>query len=141
MKPISTQTVAVYRNRQSGIFRVQPYARVGAGSQPFGNQTVLHPDATDEELLSAVLANLAKNDKQTYSLANAPVYAPEERRRILKEEQLMHVERSGGGYRLIPFAKMGNSFGSVDDMATALTVEDFENQGGGIIRHLFQQVE
>lgn len=120
---------------------MQPYARVGAGAQPFGDQTALQRDASDAELLHAVLANFAKTDQQTYSLATAPVYALEERRRILKEEQLIHVERSGSGYRLIPFTKTRNSFGSIDDMSRSITAEDFESRGGGMIRGLFQQVE
>lgn len=80
----SKQTVAIYRNRRSGQFRIQPYARIGAGSQPFGEQTVLQKDVTDEALLQAVRENLAKNDQQTYSLSMAPSYPVEERRRMLE---------------------------------------------------------
>ncbi len=135
----SKQTVAIYRNRRSGQFRIQPYARIGAGSQPFGEQTVLQRDVTDEALLQAVRENLAKNDQQTYSLSMAPSYPAEERRRILKEEQLIHIQRSEDDYQLIPFKKMRSSFGSIDNMTQAVGSEEFHKRGAEMIRQLFEQ--
>jgi hypothetical protein len=136
----SKQTVAIYRNRRSGQFRIQPYARIGAGSQPFGEQTVLQQDVSDEVLLRAVQENLEKNDRQSYNLSMAPCYPAEERRRILKEDQLLHVQRSEGDYKLIPLKKMRNSFGSIDNMTQAVGSEEFHKRGAEMIRQLFEQI-
>jgi hypothetical protein len=134
------QTVAVYRNRKSGEFRVQPYAKVGAGSQPFGAQVQLPEAATHEDMLEAIQTNLAKNDDQTYDLSRAPCFSPAERQRLLKDDQLIHIERSTTAYRLIPFTKMRNSFGSIDDMVTSISYEEFENNAGELIRSLFRRL-
>jgi len=136
----SLQTVAVYRNRKSGEFRIQPYAKVGAGSQPFGIQTLLPETVSQEDLLQAIQKDLAKNDTQKYDFSTAPCFPPEERRRILKEDQLIHIERSANAYRLIPFKKMRNSFGSIDDMAMSVPSGEFEMSTGELIRSLFHKI-
>ena len=134
------QTVAIHRNRRSGEFIIQPYAKVGAGSQPCGAPVALQRDISDEDLLRAVLDNLAKNDRQKYALALVPIYSPEERRRMLKEDQVIHIERSQEQYRFIPLKRMGSSFGSIDEMTTSVASSDFCSRGGEIIRQVFQKL-
>jgi hypothetical protein len=134
------QTVAIHRNRRNGEFRIQPYARLGGGSQPCGAPVALQRNVSDEDLLRAVLDNLAKNDQQKYDLALVPIYSPEERRRMLKEDQVIHIERSQEQYRLIPLKRMRSSFGSIDDMATSAAASDFCGRGGQMIRQVFQKI-
>jgi hypothetical protein len=64
----------------------------------------------------------------------------EEWRRQLKEDQLIEIEASKAGFRLIPSKKMQNSFGSIDDMISIISTEQFQKNGGEIIKGLFSRI-
>jgi hypothetical protein len=54
-----TNIIAIYRNRHTGQFRIQPFGRLPNGSaQPFGEQQHLGANVGDQELLNCILANL-----------------------------------------------------------------------------------
>jgi len=66
------QTVAIYRDRQSGEYRVQPCARAGGVPQEFGPQVILPASVSDEILLNIVLENLPKTETQKYEQSLPP---------------------------------------------------------------------
>lgn len=135
------ETISVYRNRRTGRLRIQPFARlVNGSSQPFGEQVYVRENATDEELLNALLENLSKNNTQAYDRSRAPTPTDTEWRRELKEDQLISVEHRGSCYRVLPSRRMGNSFGSIDDMIRLVSSEEFVHRGGEIIRRLFDEI-
>ena len=134
-------TIALYRNRRTGQYRIQPFGRLQNGSsQPFGEQQHLSADIAEEDLLRAVLVNLQKNKSQRYTAALAPKTDDAEWRRQLKEDQLIEVEASRSGYRLIPSKQVHNSFGSIDNMIALFPITEFLSRGGEIIIRLFAQI-
>ena len=134
------RTVAIYRNRRTGKYRIQPCARAGGVPQEFGRQILLPQDIRPDQLLNVVLENLPKTDSEKYVQALAPKYSPEEYRRMLKEDQLVHVEESDAGFKLVPSKRMRNSFGSIDDMTKTVTKADFLRTGGDVIRDMFEEM-
>jgi len=135
------QTVSIYRNRKTGEFRIQPFGRLPNGSsQACGEPDRLPNTASNEQLLSSLIENLAKNEKQIYNEAMVPRIPPEERRRVFKEDQLVSVWHQESKYRIIPFKRMGNSFGSIDDMIRVVSEGEFHNKGGEIIRSIFDEI-
>lgn len=137
---IANETIGIYRNRRTGEYRIQPYGRLPQGSsQPFGEQSHVSSGASDEELLRAILDNLAKND-QTYLEALSPKITDAEWHRQLKEDQLVDLEHLRSGYRLIPSRRQGNGFGSIDEMIYVVPSEEFLSRGGEIIRKLFDRI-
>lgn len=136
-----TDNLAIYRNRRTGEYRIQPFGRLQNGtSQPFGDQVHLMPEVTSEQLLTTVLQNLAKNSKQVYRKELEPKISDAEWRRQVKEDQLIDVERSESGYRVIPSRRKGSGFGSIDEMIFTVSKEEFLNRGGEIIRTLFEEI-
>lgn len=134
-------TVKVYRNLKTGEYRVQPYAKHFGTPQEFGTTAVLQPKATADDLLRAVVDNLAKTETQKYDLATAPKLAPEEWRRILKEEQPVIIRQTEVGYEMLPMKRMRNSFGSIDEMKKSVPMAEFLSRGGEILQKLFQEIE
>ena len=134
------QSVAIYRNRRTGEYRIQPCARAGGVPQEFGPQVILPAHTTDGQLLTLVLENLSKTDRQQYVPSQAPSYPPEEHRRMLKEDQLINVRQGEREYRLIPFKKMRNSFGSIDELIKIIPVDQFLVKGGELIRQMFEEI-
>jgi hypothetical protein len=135
------QTVEIYQNRRSGVVRIQPFGRLKNGSsQPFGVQTVLQADVGNEQLVSAVLDNLAKNDTQKYELSSAPKYSDAEYRKILKEDRLISVQRLDEGYQLIQFRRMRGSFGSIDDSTKTVSSSEFQSTAAELIRQMFEEI-
>jgi predicted metal-dependent hydrolase len=133
-------TVEIFRNHKTGDFRIQPYARAKLSSQPFGQQTALEASEAEHSLLPAVLQNLDKNSSQKYVTELAPRSSEEEFRRSLKEDQLVYVKRSQGTYRIIPFRRMGNSWGSVEGVEVSVSEKEFLKRGLDLIREGFGQV-
>lgn len=135
------QTISIYRSRKTGAFRLQPFGRLPNGSsQPFGEVEQLPTSATNDQLTTAVVRNLAKNDHQLYDEALAPRLSLAEQKREFKEDQLISVYREGSQYRIIPFKRMGNSFGSVDDMIQVVPGDEFFDRGGDMIKRLFDEM-
>jgi hypothetical protein len=132
--------VTIYRNRRTGEFRVHPHANHFGSPQEFGAPTVLSPGVTDAKLLQVILDTLSKTETQKYELALAPKYPPEERRRRLKEDQLIGVRQLATGFEVAPFKRMRNSFGSIEDMTQVFSTSEFLSKGGEIIRQLFQNM-
>jgi hypothetical protein len=136
-----TQMISVYRNRRTGEYRVQPFGRLRNGSsQAFGKQVRVPTEVSDRQLLTTILDNLATNDLQVYSDELAPKIPKEEWRRQLREEQLITVHRSELGFQLVPSRRMGNSFGSIDEMISMVPSKEFLSAGGEIIRKLFDEI-
>jgi hypothetical protein len=136
-----TQTIAIYRSRTTGEFRIQPFGRLRNGtSQPFGEVLRLPSDVSDDELLKSMIVKLAANDEQAYDRLLLPKRSNEEWRRMLREDQLINVFHSESECRLLPSQRMGNSFGSIDDMARTVPRRDFLERGGAIIRQLFDEI-
>lgn len=130
--------VAIYRNRRTGQYRIQPFARLSNGSsQPFGEQVTLPPKVSSEELLRAVLDNLAKNSLQFYKEGLEPKITDAEWRRELREEQQIGIYRLANEFRIIPFRRKGSGFGSIDEMTSTVSNEEFLRKGGEIIRVIF----
>jgi hypothetical protein len=126
---ISTEEIVdIYRNRKTGVFRIQPFAWDEHGfSQASGKQTVIeggNPDA----LHRAMIENLQKNSTAKYRKMQVP---KEEYQRTLKEDQLVSVKRQCKGknwsYYIIPFRRMGASFGSVGEVS--VSEREFEKNG------------
>lgn len=134
------QTVAIYRSRRTGEYRIQPCARAGGVPQEFGPQIILPSDVSAEELLQVVIDNLSKTDSQKYVLSLAPNYPPEEHRRMLKEDRLINVRRLDDEFKLVPFQRMRNSFGSIDNMTKTVRAADFIKTGGEMIRDMFDEM-
>jgi hypothetical protein len=133
--------VAIYRNRRTGHYRIQPFGRLPNGSaQPFGEQQPLAADVGDQELLNCIIANLKKTSLQVYVADISPKIDDEEWHRQLKEEQLIEIEASRSEFRLIPSKKIQNSFGSIDDMISTIPADEFQASGGKIIKGLFSQI-
>ena len=131
----------MYRERTSGDFRLQPFGRLLNGSsQPFGQQENLPSTASDTRLTTAMLRNPAKNDQQIYEESSVSKLSPEEQKRVLSQQQLISIHRSGAEYQIIPFKRMGNSFGSVDEMIRVVASDEFVNNGGKIVRQLFEDI-
>jgi hypothetical protein len=136
-----TNIIAVYRNRRTGQYRIQPFGRLPNGSaQPFGEQQHLEANVGDQELLNCILANLKKTSLQAYVANISPKIDDEEWRRQLREDQLIEIEASKVGFRLIPSRKIQNSFGSIDDMISIIATEEFHKSGGEIVKGLFSQI-
>ncbi len=137
----TTDVIAVYRNRRTGQYRIQPYARLSNGSsQPFGDQVWLPMEITNEELLTAVLDNLAKNNQQLYKKGLEPKITDAEWRRELREDQQIGIYRLANEFRIIPFRRKGSGFGSIDEMTSTVSSEEFLRRGGDIIRMLFDEI-
>ena len=136
----ATQVVDIYQNRQSGQFRIQPYARAGSSSQPFGDFVIVEADVSDQDLLHIVLDALKKSDMQKYDFSRAPVWTKAEYTRMLKEEKLIGVRLALDSVRLVPCVRMRNSFGSVDEKVVTLSREVFFFRGGEVIRELFREL-
>jgi hypothetical protein len=135
------RTISIYRERKSGNFRIQPFGRLPNGSsQPFGQQGYLASTASNDQLKTAMLENLAKNDRQVYEESLISKISPEEQKRVFSEEQLISIYALGSQYRIIPFRKMGNSFGSIDDMVQVVSSGEFADKGGEIVRQLFEEI-
>ena len=135
------QSVSIYRHRKTGDFRLQPFGRLPNGSsQPFGELEDLANATSNAELTAAMLENLAKNDHQIYEESSVPKLSREEQKQIFKEQQLISVYRSGAECRIIPFRRMGNSFGSIDDMIQVVSMDEFARSGGEIVRRLFDEI-
>jgi len=132
--------IDIYRNRRTGEFRIQPFARAKLSSQAFGGQTVLQAGKAAESLLAAVLENLEKNNTQQYVKESAPRRSAEELRRSLKEDQLVSVVRSQGKYRITPFKRMRNSMGSIDELEVLVSEKEFLESGTELIQEAFGQV-
>ena len=133
--------IAIYRNRRTGQYRIQPFGRLPNGSaQPFGEQQHLGSNVGDQELLNCILMNLQKTGLQVYAENISLRIDNEEWRRQLKEDQLIEIEASKSGFRLIPSKKMQNSFGSIDDMISIISTGEFQERGGEIIKGLFSQI-
>lgn len=138
LMPEQGPAVAIYLNRRTGQFSVQSYARHFSTPQPFGAPTILPSSVTDAELLQIILGALPKTETQKYELSLAPRYSPEERRRRLREEQLIGIRLLATGFEVAPFRRMGNSFGSIEDMTQIFSADEFLSRGGEIVRQLFQ---
>lgn len=132
--------IDIYRNRRTGEFRIQPFARASHSSQAFGDQTVLQGWETARFFLSAVLQNLSKNGIQKYVKESAPRRSDEEHRRSLREDQLVSVVRSQRRYRITPFRRMGSSMGSVDELEISVSEEEFLKKGMEFILEAFSRV-
>jgi hypothetical protein len=136
-----TNIIAIYRNRRTGQYRIQPFGRLNNGSaQPCGEQQQLDANVGDQELLNCILENLKKTSLQVYATNISPKIDDEEWRRQLKDDQLIEIEASKAGFRLIPSKKIQNSFGSIDDMISIISTEEFQESGGEIIKRLFSQI-
>ena len=133
-------TVEIFRNRKTGAFRIQPYARAKLSSQPFGQQTVVSAADAKDSLLPAVLKNLDKNRSQEYVDELAPRSSSKEFRRSLREDQLVYVKRFQGKYRIIPFRRMHNSWGSIEDLEILVSEAEFLKRGKGLIFDCFGRV-
>jgi uncharacterized surface protein with fasciclin (FAS1) repeats len=140
MTMLREDVIDIYRNRRTGEFRIQPFARAKLSSQAFGSQTVLQAGKAAESLLVAVLENLEKNNTQQYIKESAPRRSAEEFRRSLKEDQLVSVVRSQGKYRITPFKRMRNSMGSVDELEVLVSEKEFLERGTELIQEAFRQV-
>ncbi len=135
------QTVSIYRDRKTGNFRIQSFGRLPNGSsQPFGPPDYLPNTASNSQLTTALLENLAKNDEQVYEELLVAKVSREEQKRVFSQQQLISIYRSGQKCRIVPFRRMGNSFGSIDDMVRVVSNDDFLRQGGGIVRQLFEEI-
>jgi hypothetical protein len=137
---LNDDTVEVFRNRKTGAYRVQPYARTRLSSQPFGPQTIVAAAEAEKHLLQAVLENLDKNSLQRYDEAEIPHSSEQEFRRSLREDQLMYVRRSAGKYHLIPFRRMGNSWGSIEELEVWLSEDEFLKRGCDLIQRSFAEM-
>src|SRR5262245_31176881 len=111
---VNDDTIEIFRNRKTGDYRIQPYARTRSSSQPFGPQSIVSAAEARKCLLQAVLENLDKNSSQRYVEELMPRSSEQESRRSLKEDQLIYVKKSGATYRIIPFRRMGSSWGSIE---------------------------
>jgi hypothetical protein len=119
---------------------VHPHANHFGSPQEFGAPTVLSPGVTDAKFLQVILETLPKTEIQEYELALAPKYSPEERRRRLKEDQLIGIRQLATGFEVAPFKRMRNSFGSIEDMTQVFSTDEFLSKGGEIIRRQFQNM-
>jgi hypothetical protein len=135
------QTVSVYREKKSGNFRIQPFGKLPNGtSQPFGKQDYLPGSASNNQLTTALLENLSKNDEQVYEESLVQKVSREEQKQVFSQQQLISIYRLGREYRIVPFRRMGNSFGSIDDMVQAVSSDEFVQRAGEIVRQLFEQI-
>jgi predicted metal-dependent hydrolase len=132
--------INIYRNRKTGQFRIQPFARATHSSQPFGEQTTIEAQDAVTTLLDAVLHNLAKNASQKYIKELMPRISDEEFRRSLKEDQLVSVSRFQGKYRIMPFKRMRSSMGSIDELEVSVSEEEFLQKGTELIQEAFSQI-
>ena len=119
---------------------MHPHANHFGSAQEFGAPTVLPPSVTDATFLQVILDTLPKTDTQKYELALAPKYSPEERRRRLKEDQLIGIRQLATGFEVAPFKRMRSSFGSIEEMTQFFSTNEFLSKGGEIIRQLFQNL-
>lgn len=133
-------TVEVFRNRKTGDYRVQPHARTKQSSQPFGPQTVVTGADAEKRLVGVVVENLDKNRSQRYDEKSAPRSTDQEFRRSLREDQLIYIRRSAERYHIIPFRRMGNSWGSIEDMEVSLLVDEFMGRGFSLIQRCFADI-
>jgi hypothetical protein len=140
MREDQDDVVDIYRNRKTGELRIQPFARTGHSSQPFGEQTVLQAHEVTAKLLKGVLENLVKNGQTKYVKELAPHRSETESKRSLKEDQLVSVVRCRGNYRIIPFRRMGNSMGSADGLETTVSEDEFLTKGTNLIQEAFNRV-
>ena len=140
MTTIQEDVVNIYRNRKTGEFRIQPFARATHSSQPFGEQTAIKAQDAATTLLKSVLQNLSKNTSQKYVKELMPRISDEEFRRSLAEDQLVSVVRSQGKYRIMPFKKMGKSMGSVDELEVSVSEEKFLQRGMDLIEEAFSHL-
>jgi hypothetical protein len=135
------QVVSIYRERKSGDFHLQPFGRLANGSsQPFGRQQHLSGTVTDGELMIAILESLAKNDEQFYDRSLVERTPWDEEKSVYSQQKLISIYKSDRECRIIPFRRMGNSFGSIDDMIQVVSSEEFLKRGGEIIRQLFEEI-
>lgn len=137
---LNDDTVEIFRNRKTGDYRIQPYARTRLSSQPFGQQVVVTAAEAENRLLQVVLENLDKNSSQRYVEGLMPRSSQEEFRRSLKEDQLIYVKRSREEYRIIPFRRMGNSWGSIEELEVRVSEEKFLKRGWDLLQESFVQM-
>lgn len=97
-------------------------------------------NVTDRELLQAVLDNLAKNNQHLHVDGFEPKIGDEEWKRELREAQRAGIHRTRAEFRVIPFRRKGNGFGSIDEMTLAVSQKEFLSRGAEIIRKLFDEI-
>ena len=137
---LNEDTVEIFRNRKTGDFRIQPFARTKFSAQPFGKQTIVPGAEAEECLLPAVIKNLEMNSSQRYVQELIPRSSEQESRRSLREDQLIYVRRSSTKYRIIPFRRMGNSWGTIEELEVSVSEEEFLKRGWGLIKEIFNQM-